>query len=260
MDTETKEMKKRRTGRRKRTVLFAAAAAFLFSAAGAAPAAAGPADDIGMVRPYQGDVNRLSVAEDASQLIIVIGHPRDSSKGNLTWYCRGEDGLLRPVLSVRATNGQNGISEEKVEGDRKTPAGVYHFSMAFGAKEDPGALLPYHQIRLGDYYVNDGNSRYYNRLVNDREVEKDWASAEDLMQEVPQYNYGLVLDYNSECIPGKGSAIFLHCPKAVDDGQTGGCISIPEEEVKKLLCSVDKDTKIVLVPQASELESRDIQK
>lgn len=25
------------------------------------------------------------------------------------------------------------------------------------------------------------------------------------------YNYGLVIDYNKECIEGKGLAIFLHC-------------------------------------------------
>ena len=39
---------------------------------------------------------------------------------------------------------------------------------------------------------------------NTKQVQKDWNSAEDLMAQAPQYNYGLVLDYNSECTPGKG--------------------------------------------------------
>ena len=68
--------------------------------------------------------------------------------------------------------------------------------------------------------MDDGNSRYYNQLANTKQVQKDWNSAEDLMAQAPQYNYGLVLDYNSECTPGKGSAIFLHCPKSWNNAGT----------------------------------------
>ena len=66
--------------------------------------------------------------------------------------------------------------------------------------------------------------------MNTDNVAKDWDSAEHLSSIVPFYNYCLALDYNSERIPGKGSAVFLHCmePDAVIG--TGGCVKIPEEE------------------------------
>ena len=142
---------------------------------------------------------------------------------------------------------------QKQEGDKKTPTGVYRFTMAFGLKANPGTILPYHQIVDGDYYVDDGNSQYYNKLANTKQVQKDWNSAEDLMAQAPQYNYGLVLDYNPECTPGKGSAIFLHCPKSWNNTGTSGCISIPEEDMKKVVCQVDTGTKIVVVQDESDL-------
>ena len=100
------------------------------------------------------------------------------------------------MMSKEAVSGMNGITMQKQEGDKKTPAGVYRFTMAFGLKANPGTILPYHQIVDGDYYVDDGNSQYYNKLANTKQVQKDWNSAEDLMAQAPQYNYGLVLDYN----------------------------------------------------------------
>lgn len=245
--------------RQKRRCCFRVAALVLtLSLGGSFPAVAGPAgrstEQVKMVQPYLGDVNRLTVAEGASQLIVVIGNAEDPAKGNLTWYCRGEDQQLEPVLSVEAVSGMNGISSRKEEGDKKTPAGVYQFSMAFGLEENPGSVLPYHRIRKGDFYVDDEKSRYYNQLVNENEVNRDWISAEDLMTQAPQYNYGLVLDYNKEGVPGKGSAIFLHCPKSSNNTGTSGCISVPQEYMKQILCGVDADTRIVLVQRARDLE------
>ena len=120
-------------------------------------------------------------------------------------------------------------------------------------KANPGTILPYHQIVDGDYYVDDGNSQYYNKLANTKQVQKDWNSAEDLMAQAPQYNYGLVLDYNPECTPGKGSAIFLHCPKRWNNTGTSGCISIPEEDMKQVVRQVDAGTKIVVVQDEADL-------
>ena len=58
--------------------------------------------------------------------------------------------------------------------------------------------------------MDDPESRYYNRLVDASQVEKDWDSAEHLVDVSPYYNYALSLTYNEEAVPGKGSAIFLH--------------------------------------------------
>lgn len=205
------------------------------------------------MKPYSKDVNALKTAREASQMIIVIGNAEDPAKGNLSWYRKNEAGVFESVLSVEAVSGMNGITADKREGDKKTPCGVYSFSMAFGMKENPGSILPYHQIKDGDHYVDDSSSRYYNRLVNERDVEKDWNSSEVLITQAPQYNYGLVLNYNEACIPGKGSAIFLHCPKRSNNTGTSGCISIPEEYMKQIVCSVDADTRIIVAAQEADL-------
>ena len=199
------------------------------------------------------DVNELEAARDATQLFVVIGNREDPAKSTLSWYQRDEEGRFEEVLTTEAVSGMFGITQEKAEGDKKTPAGVYSFSMAFGLKENPGTILPYHQIREGDYYVDDSRSRYYNQLVNTGEVSKDWNSAEDLMRQAPQYNYALVIDYNPQDIPGKGSAIFLHCPKAANNTGTSGCISVPEELMKEIACQADEGSRIVIVQEERDL-------
>lgn len=200
-----------------------------------------------------GDVNSLKAAQGVDKLLVAVGDPGNSAKTTLSYYERGTDGTLAAVFSIPAVSGANGISTQKKEGDKKTPEGVYSFTMAFGIKENPGSILPYHQIVRGDYLVDDPASRYYNQLVNENQVKRDWKTGENLIRQAPHYNYGLILNYNGECVPGKGSAIFLHCSKAVNNTSTSGCISVPEDYVKELLKRVDADTRIVIVPDEAGL-------
>ena len=102
--------------------------------------------------------------------------------------------------------GRGGITDEKREGDGKTPEGTYRFTMPFGLKDDPGAKLPYHKVRQGDFWVDDSQSAHYNRLVNTSETAKDWNSAENLATSYTVYNYALALNYNEECVPPSGGA------------------------------------------------------
>ena len=178
-----------------------------------------------------------------------------TAQGTLTWYVRNQEGKLIPAFSVPAVSGMNGISADKREGDKKTPSGIYSFTMAFGMKDNPGSILPYHKVVNGDHFVDDSGSRYYNRLVNESQVQKDWNSSENLIRQAPHYNYALVLNYNDTYVPGKGSAIFLHCPKTANNTGTSGCISIPEEYMKLLVQSVDQNTKIIVVQNEKELAS-----
>ena len=126
---------------------------------------------------------------------------------------------------------------------------------AFGLKDNPGSLIEYRKITDGDYWVDDSNSAYYNTWVNTSKVNKDWASAEDLKTAYPFYNYALALNYNTEAVPGKGSAIFIHCTKTDNDTSSAGCVRIPEEYMKKLVTGIDADTKIVIVQNVDKLSS-----
>ena len=119
--------------RMKRKAMVILAAGMLMSAA--APAAAMAAEKAtgpALTASYNGDVNTLEAAKDATQLIVVIGNRQDPAKSRLDWYKRDADGKLVQVMSKEAVSGMNGITMQKQEGDKKTPAGVYRFTMAFG--------------------------------------------------------------------------------------------------------------------------------
>ena len=68
--------------------------------------------------------------------------------------------------------GKNGATGDKKEGDKKTPLGTYRFTMAFGVKENPGSILPYHQLTDTDYWVDDPGSSHYNQLVDSSSTKK----------------------------------------------------------------------------------------
>lgn len=203
--------------------------------------------------PPSFDVNTLRGVEETSHLILAVGDGKDKSSLTLWYYGRGEDGRLSEVFGTRGTCGQAGITENKVEGDKKTPSGLYSFLMAFGLKADPGSKISYRQVQDGDCFVDDVESRYYNQYVNSRQTGADWRSAEVLKNQGPCYNYSLVLSYNTDHVPGKGSAIFLHCPKVKNDTYTAGCIGIPEEHMETILTTADAGAKILIVEDKEHL-------
>lgn len=207
-------------------------------------------------------IAQLEAAKDANQVILVVGE--GDYDATISYYKKKEHASIGPavseggwqqVFSVKGVLGKNGVTSEKREGDGKTPSGVYQSTMAFGLYNDPGSILPYHKIQMGDYWVDDSDSAYYNKLVNINSTPKSWNSAEDMMALVPYYNYGLVLNYNEEGVPGMGSAIFIHCSRSAADIGSAGCVRVPIEQMKELVTSVDEDTQIIIVGSIEELEN-----
>lgn len=196
-------------------------------------------------------MGRIGAAAETDSLILVIG--QGGADVALSYHTKDEDGVWKEEFETTGRYGRNGATAEKKEGDKKTPLGTYQFTMAFGVKEDPGSILPYHRLTETDYWVDDPDSRYYNQLVDSRTVTKDWKSAEHMAGSVPFYHYGLALNYNSGCVPGKGSAIFLHCMNGEADTGTSGCVKISEEYMERLVQSVDEETRIVIVSDISQL-------
>ena len=204
----------------------------------------GPAVVDGVIQPHN-----LTGAEGADQLIVVVG--TGGCNADTYYYKKGDD-TWNLVWKEASIVGRGGITSEKAEGDGRTPAGTYGFTMAFGLKDDPGSVLPYHKIVKGDYWVDDPASAYYNKLVNTSTTPRTWNSAENLAAASPYYDYALALDYNQDCVPGKGSAIFLHCFTASADNGSAGCIRLPEARAKELVQSATGQTRIVI---AGNLES-----
>ena len=146
------------------------------------------------------------------------------------WICNEE-------RSCSGFVGRNGASDNKREGDGKTPAGLFGVSDAFYMYDAPETGLDMFEITRDTYWVDDPDSRYYNTRVEGTE-NKDWDSAEHMIDYNPAYLYGFVIDYNPEAVYNMGSAIFFHVSTG---GGTAGCVSTGQHYVLQYLALLDKN-------------------
>ena len=171
------------------------------------------------------------------------------------------DKMVKEIKHVEI--GKNGVSNNTYEGSITTPLGQFDLGIAFGT-HDLNIKYPYIKITDNLYWVDDPNSKYYNKLISlnkkintydypyiINENKKDFFSAEHLQDYPQQYEYAIYIEYNVngekyENGEGKGSAIFLHC--LGNKGYTGGCIAIPKEEMIFILNFLDmkKTPKIII--------------
>ena len=140
----------------------------------------------------------------------------------------------------------------KREGDRRSPAGVFRLTAAFGAREKiVGLKLPAVEVGPALEAVDDPASRHYNRIVDRAAITRpDWHSSER-MHAVPDYALGLVVAHNPRRVPGAGSCIFLHLWSGKRRG-TAGCTVLRERDLTALARWLDPARSPVLVqlPQA----------
>jgi D-alanyl-D-alanine dipeptidase len=90
---------------------------------------------------------------------------------------------------LHASDGLLGPS--KREGDGKAPAGVFDLRSATGYAATPptGTKLPYRIATATLCCVDDTASAFYNQLVDEAQVKKDWSSAEDMRRPDDLYRW-----------------------------------------------------------------------
>lgn len=193
--------------------------------------------------------NKLGIAntvaaQNSSQIITVVSN--GGSYGELVMWQKDGNGNWFEVDRVAARLGQNGMkyASEVYEMDKCTPTGIYTVTEAFGINGNPGSGVPYRELDGSEYWVDDVDSEYYNTMQfgdpNGR-----WNSAEKLVDFPGYYNYSLVIDYNRwPVIPGKSSAIFLHCDMGI---YTYGCVAIPQSNLINLLTWLNPDSNPVII-------------
>ena len=192
---------------------------------------------------YTSWVSGLKAAEQTSQLIIVsVDH---SSYATVSMHTKDADGYWSDDYKVAGRVGKNGIGKTK-EGDKKTPTGIFSFGQAFGVADNPGVSAgSYLKVNKNHYWVSDSNSQYYNQLVDISKTGKQWTGneAEHLINYPVAYKYAVAVNYNTECVPGAGSAIFFHCTTG---NATAGCITVDEGYMKYTLQNLKSDAKIII--------------
>jgi len=143
---------------------------------------------------------------------------------------------------VPAVFGKNGIAKEnaKVEGDGKTPSGIFEIEGAFGYHANATTKLNYRTAGSNDKWIDDVESSDYNNWVHGDTTAK---SFEKLKRDDNLYEHAFITSYNrTPVIKGKGSAIFVHVWRG-PNSTTAGCVAIAKENMLYLLDQLDRSRK-----------------
>lgn len=181
-------------------------------------------------------------AKTANQIVGV--KYQSGSKAILTLYEKINNSWLEQY-STQAFVGRNGIGKTE-EGDGKTPTGTFGLSQPFGILSNPGSGIPgYVKVTKYHYWCCTPSSKYYNRLIDIRNVDYSPTSQDERLVKIsPEYYYALNIGYNADCTPGLGSAIFLHCKGSAKS--TSGCIAVDQNVMRSLIITLDAGAKIVV--------------
>lgn len=196
------------------------------------------------------------------QLLVVTTQGWSEKQGKLVLYERAEASEWIPVQApIPVVIGKNGLIwgiglhpmkaevSYKKEGDGKSPAGIFSLGTAFGfAPNSEMRQLKLNYLPLHEFIeaVDDPLSRYYNCIVDRREVIPDWHSSEKMGEE-PLYAIGLVVNYNfPNPKANAGSAIFLHIWRNESSG-TAGCTAMNQKDLNHILFWLDQSKNPALV-------------
>ena len=143
----------------------------------------------------------------------------------------------------------------KKEGDRRAPAGVFTIGGAWGydpkTKHHPN--LAFTQITSRDLWVEDINSKYYNRHLRlDREPATAWEKKQQMRQGDDAHALKLFINHNAPNVtPGAGSSIFFHIWRGGGSKATFGCTTMHESQLKTLIQWLDPKLNpvYILLPQ-----------
>lgn len=153
--------------------------------------------------------------------------------------CQYDGKHWKPVLNspYQGTIGRNGIASlaTKIEGDDKSPAGLYALTEVFGT-QPMTVKMDFKYITSADKFIDDSSSKDYNTWVTGH---TDAKRFEAMLH--PAYKIGAVINYNTNpVIPGKGSAIFFHIWNSVAK-PTAGCVAMDEKNLLAILHWLDKN-------------------
>lgn len=171
---------------------------------------------------------------------------------NASWSARGKP---EPALIGKAGMGWSPFfytlarrgEPIKVEGDKRTPAGVYPIGRSFGTLASTRAN--YLQVTPDTICINDPSSLAYNTIASRARVGPK-VHAENMSQVLPMYRRGLLVNYPTDAKRRAGSCIFIHVWRSPTTG-TAGCIAVPEPRVEALQDFAQDRAVLAILPQAA---------
>ena len=157
---------------------------------------------------------------------------------------KNKDTLLIDDFKFKCSIGKKGFCNKKVEGDLKTPKGVFNLGNIYYRSDrvqKPFSKLKSIPIKKNMGWCDDSNSKFYNKLIKIKKSLK--ISYEKLYRKDHKYDFLVLIKYNyKNTIKFKGSAIFLHLTK--NYLPTMGCIAVSKKDFLILTKLINKKTKI----------------
>ena len=155
---------------------------------------------------------------------------------------KNKETLLYDDFTFKCCIGKNGTTNNKIEGDKKTPKGVFFLGPVFYRKDRIKNLftkIKKKQIKKSMGWCDDVKNRNYNKLIKITNNVKH----EKLFQKKNNYDLIIPIEYNTKKPQkNKGSAIFIHLTKNYK--KTLGCIALKKNDLLILLKLINRDTKI----------------
>ena len=156
-----------------------------------------------------------------------------------------KDTLLYDEFKFKCSIGKNGKTTKKIEGDNKTPKGLYTLGPLYYRKDRLPKLstkLKKIEIMKNFGWCDDVKSKFYNKPIKTNINVRH----EKLYRNDKKYDLLIPIEYNfKKPKKNKGSAIFLHLTSNYQNTQ--GCVAIKEKDMLILLNLINKKTKIKIV-------------
>jgi len=202
--------------------------------------------------PAHADVRHVTLGgvrvalPDNTQQVVTVNHTRGYHARVGFWVLRqGHWTRLYDERNGRIGYGGLVAPKQRHQGTGTTPSGTVRLISSFGRHARSESWdLPYRRIRKGDYWVEDNQSRYYNRYRNRSQGGFRWwlrpsqeNSSERLRDFRVQYEYSVVTSYNYAAqVRHRGAGIFLHVN---GKGATAGCVSAPRAFMVQMMARLD---------------------
>ncbi len=215
-----------------------------------------------------------ALTQQSSQAVVSISENWNSSHANLYLYEKKGTAWVPVSGPHRVRLGKSGSAwgrgihpnpkgaRLKREGDRRTPAGIFHIGGAWGyakaIKKNP--RLAYRQVTSRDLWVEDPRSSYYNQhLVIGHEPRASWEKKAQMKQGDHAHSLKLFVAHNPppNAVPNAGSAVFFHIWRGGGSKATFGCTTMPEAKLKNMISWINPDKRpIYIVLPKAEYEKR----
>ena len=160
-------------------------------------------------------------------------------------FLKNKHTLQIDEFNFQCSVGKNGITANKIEGDKKTPAGFFKIEHLYYRKDRinlPETDLKCIKINKNMGWCDDKDyPKKYNQLIN----VNDKIGHEKLFRKDHKYDLLIPIKFNfNKRVLGKGSCIFIHLTENYIP--TAGCVALKKKDFLIMLKLINKNTRIMI--------------